>query len=213
MVHQEVVFDVTGLPRPGPQALRQRERTRRFLLRQVADLDVDSLPRSLEQLVLRAAPPRSWRVRRPTGRLGALDADERQRLVNALVARSLDANGVATVLNLIGDLPLSEEGLKAMVDEAEAERERIERPGENFSVTGVQRSETRRGLRFQVRLRHDDGREFEVWLSLLELAMPGSFRRACIEQRASFVPILKATYDGKRYEYFVDELLRWCRET
>lgn len=199
-----VVIDATGLPRPSPQAIRQRERDRRFLLRQTTGLDVDSLPAGLQQLVLRKRQPPSWETR---GRPGhPLDADERQQLVNALVMRRLDARGVALVLNLVDDGPLSKEGLKAIVDEALAERERVERPGENFSIVSVERRETRKGVRFVMRAREDTGRAFSVLLAPHELVAVAGFRHACIEQ-ATFRPILKPAYDGKRFEYFVAELL------
>jgi hypothetical protein len=201
----EVTLDTSGLPRPSPVIVSRRELRRRFLLKQTADLEVRSLPLSLQHLLL--------------GPRRVLSDQERRRLAAALVARQVDARRLGVVLNLVGDAPISDTGLAELVAAAEQQRERDLRPGDNFSILGLEVEEQggrhARGWTpyFVVRLRADGPpqRELRVVFDTRSLCTTAQFRSVCLRQ-AHFLPVWKEHITPQRFQRVIAALIDQVEE-
>ena len=179
---------------------QRREHRRRYALEQL-HIEVDTLPVSLQRLVL--------------GHHGTLPSEQRRRLANALLRRDIDVGRIGLVLQLLGDAPSGDADLAALVLGQQIERERAERLSDNFTVTGVQRGYRRLDPRprphFFVRVRLDEQPAREVLLDLVaeDLAALPRFRAQCIKQ-AAFMPLFKEGL--QTFQRFVDTLLEPLRQ-
>jgi hypothetical protein len=189
-----VQVDAGGLPRPNPTIQSRQQHRRRYLLQQ-AGLELDSLPLGLQVLLTSTAKKR-------------LTSAERQRLITALVARSVDVRGIGLALNLIGDKPMSGPELERLVVAAREQRERDLRPGLNFSVLEIKRAERgQQQPRFVLRLSLDGepAEEVRVSFTAADLDSMLRFRVVCMRQ-ANFAPVFKDHVDTQYYQRWIASL-------
>lgn len=161
-------------------------------LRQVRAVGVEpeSLSRQVRRLLLGREPLFGVRV-------GAVVAD--------LSGIGLDVSVICQVLELIGVM-LGPDECRHLVERAEDERERVQRPGENFSVVEVERHRDDYGVYFVCTFVTDAGTEYRVALHPSDLSGEHKFVSRCLSS-AAFVPLLKGPYRGPGFRRFAALLI------
>lgn len=122
--------------------------------------------------------------------------------VGDLRSMELDASAVGKVLTLIG-VRISGHDLATLVSKADRARERVARPGENFSVLSVERIEHAAAPSFVLHIKRDDrpsGR-FEVEVGWGDLESTWRFQSRLVRE-IGFMPLLKDGWRGEKFGRF-----------